>query len=105
MQDKDKLHPMQRYKIGSEFTRQSLGIRYVGNVGDFDVFWSSSRRRLVVKWADIYGLTCAVSDDGAETVRSLAQINTWLANRSASTRMTEEEYEVLCAIRKLFVVE
>ena len=105
MQDKDRLHPMQRYKIGNEHTRKRHGIRYVGAVGDFDVFWSSVPRRMVVKWADIYGLTCAVSDDGAESVRSLERINTCLANRSVTTRMTEEEYEVLKVIREVFVVE
>lgn len=81
-----------------------FGVRYVGGVGDFDVFWLGAPRRMVVKWADAYGLTCPASDDGADILFDLDEINKRLEIRDGP-KMTEEEYEVLCAIRKLFVVE
>lgn len=95
---------MQRYNISTEPMRKQLGIRYIGGIGEFDVFWIGDSRRLVVKWVDVYGCTCPVSVDSADDVLPLEEINKRLEARTAP-KMTEEEREVLSAMRKLFVVE
>lgn len=95
---------MQRYEISNARTRAKLGIRYIGGVGTYDVFWVADRRRLVVKWDPQWGNTCAVGEDGAEDIWPLAKINGRLERRIGPA-MTEEEHTVLQAMRKLFVVE
>lgn len=95
---------MQRYELSDRMMRAKLGIRYIGGVGTYDVFWIADRRRLVVKWDAQWGNTCAVGEDGAEDIWSLEKINGRLQRRSAPT-MNEEEHTVLRAMRKLFVVE
>ena len=95
---------MQRYEISNPYTRATLRIRYIGGVGAYDVFWIAEFRRLVVKWHSDLGYTCAVTKDGAEELSPLKTINECLKYRSGPA-MTEEEYEVLRAMRKLFVVE
>jgi hypothetical protein len=95
---------MQRYEITTPDIRRWLGIRYIGGVGTFDLFWIAENGRMVVKWTEEYGRTCPISPDGAEDLHPLAKINEMMAKRSGPV-VTEEEYEVMCAMRKLFVVE
>ena len=95
---------MQRYSISSPALRERLGIRYIGGVGEFDVFWIGDSRRLVVKWMEEWGRTCPVSKDGSKRICGLRTINKRLSARHGP-KMTKEEHEVLSAMRKLFVVE
>ena len=95
---------MQRYELGRPHIREKLGIRYIGGVGTYDVFWIAEFRRLVVKWNSVVGNTCAVGEDGAGDIWPLGKINGRLERRRGPT-MTEEEHTVLSAMRKLFVVE
>lgn len=95
---------MQRYEISTPDMRKRWGIRYIGGVGTFDLFWIAEHRRMIVKWTDVRGCTCPISPDGAEDLHPLAKINEMMAGRSGPV-VTEGEYDVMCAMRKLFVVE
>lgn len=88
---------MQRYKIGG--SRDNRRFRYIMGIGDFDVFWGgASIPGLYLKWSDIIGSVCRVSDYSASGGPVPIHTLNVRLNMRQRKAMTHEEYETLCAV-------
>lgn len=90
--------------MSSSRHRAKAGIRYVGGVGTYDVFWVGEYRRLMVKWVNVPGSIVTVTQYESVELSPLAEVNLRLEKRQGP-KMTQEEYEVVGLMYKLFVPE